>query len=539
MLRVVLADDERKVIFLLRELIDWDKLGYEIVGVAHDGLRALELVGEKKPHLLVTDIRMPGCSGIDLIRQAKEAQPDLHCIIISGYQEFEYARSALKYGVEDYLLKPVKKEELTNLLIRLRAKLGEEAQNESQRVKNDENRQVQFLRSLRQAAMTALRSETGPAPAFPDAGRINETYGLTFPAAGSFYAILVRPDIADASERADSSRILMRHTLDIVRRNIAGISKAYAAAQTREGVAAVLCSDPYDPAEVRHCMTRIRKEIEQHRDLFGEIRISISVGGRRKAMEELPGSMQEAIWLCADRIRTGGSGSILRDAGTEALQLQDHFRMDVGSRKALQEAAEQLDAEGFQKALRDSFGALRAPGSHSGRMVQEWFEEAVRVSVYGIEQNAAPDPSFAEDLYSRFWFCRTEDEALRLLEDQLGDRICSLRSQKTSMESRPITEAKKYIRDHFDEPLRLEDVSDHVGFNATYFSTLFKKETGEGFTDYLAGVRMDRAKDLLIRDDLPVMDICEMVGYKDLKYFSRLFKKITGISPSDYRKLYR
>ena len=75
MLRVVLADDERKVIFLLRELIDWDKLGYEIVGVAHDGLRALELVADKQPHLLVTDIRMPGCSGLDLIRQAKERQP--------------------------------------------------------------------------------------------------------------------------------------------------------------------------------------------------------------------------------------------------------------------------------------------------------------------------------------------------------------------------------------------------------------------------------------------------------------------------------
>ena len=84
MLRVVLADDERKVIFLLRELIDWDKLGYEIVGVAHDGLRALELVADKQPHLLVTDIRMPGCSGLDLIRQAKELQPGMHFIIISG-----------------------------------------------------------------------------------------------------------------------------------------------------------------------------------------------------------------------------------------------------------------------------------------------------------------------------------------------------------------------------------------------------------------------------------------------------------------------
>ena len=88
MLKVVLADDENKVILLMRKLIDWEALGYEVVGVANDGLRALELVQEKQPHLLITDIRMPGCDGIELIRRAKELQPKLHFIVISGYRQF-------------------------------------------------------------------------------------------------------------------------------------------------------------------------------------------------------------------------------------------------------------------------------------------------------------------------------------------------------------------------------------------------------------------------------------------------------------------
>ena len=125
MLKVILADDEKKVIFLLQRLIDWEQMGYEIVGIAHDGLSALRLIEETQPHLLVTDIRMPGCSGIDLIRQARELQPTLHCIIISGYREFEYAQKAIKYGVEDYLLKPLKKDELYSILLRIRDKLGE------------------------------------------------------------------------------------------------------------------------------------------------------------------------------------------------------------------------------------------------------------------------------------------------------------------------------------------------------------------------------------------------------------------------------
>ena len=100
MLKVVLADDEKKILLLLQKLIDWERLGYEIVGTANDGLRALELVRELHPDLLITDVRMPGCSGIELIQQAKKLQPDLHFIIISGYRQFEYAQNALKYGVE-------------------------------------------------------------------------------------------------------------------------------------------------------------------------------------------------------------------------------------------------------------------------------------------------------------------------------------------------------------------------------------------------------------------------------------------------------
>ena len=148
-------------------------------------------------------------------------------------------------------------------------------------------------------------------------------------------------------------------------------------------------------------------------------------------------------------------------------------------------------------------------------------------------------PSFEEDLIKRFWYCRSLQEIHDLLLQEITGVIGQMQEEKAEQESRPITLAKKYIQEHFEEPLRLEDVSEMVGFNATYFSSLFKKETGQGFADYLAHVRIERAKSLLMNDDCSVMDVCEMVGYKDLKYFSRLFKKITGISPSDYRKLYR
>ncbi|MBQ7849420.1 MAG: response regulator, partial [Clostridia bacterium] len=212
MLRVVLADDEHKIILLLQKLIQWERLGYEIVGTAGDGLRALELVREKQPHLLITDVQMPGCSGIELIRQAKELQPDLHFIIISGYRKFEYAQSALKYGVEDYLLKPLKQEELTGILLRLSDKLGKEAALEFQLKKSGERQQERLMEELRTAAerqqpfLTPAQAETG--------------YGVRFGEKGVCFAALIKADVSDAARNQHGYQVMMRHALEIVRREV-------------------------------------------------------------------------------------------------------------------------------------------------------------------------------------------------------------------------------------------------------------------------------------------------------------------------------
>lgn len=116
MIKVVVADDEVKVCQLICNLVDWSTFDMEIVAVAHNGEEALEMVRQHEPDLLVTDIRMPGCDGLEMIARAKQLREDLDFVIISGYRHFEYAQSAIKYGVSDYLLKPIQKEELCSTL---------------------------------------------------------------------------------------------------------------------------------------------------------------------------------------------------------------------------------------------------------------------------------------------------------------------------------------------------------------------------------------------------------------------------------------
>lgn len=527
MLKVVLADDETKVVLLLQKLVDWEKQGYEIVGVASDGIRALELVKEKKPHLLITDIRMPGYDGIELIRQARELQPNIHFIIISGYRQFEYAQDALKYGVEDYLLKPLKSDELNNILLRIREKLGQETELKYQLKKSKEQRQKMLL--------TLLKSSIDRQQAFVHGDQANDEFGFHF-TDGYYCAVLIKPDISNAEKHLDVYRILMQHALEIVRKEVKVIAEESAVSIWKEGVAAILNSKDFQVVDVKQCLTKIRKEIEKQRDLFWDIRIAVFLGSQRSAMEQMTESMQEALWLCKDRICRRQPW---RYAASEEIDLEKRYQMDSAQKKRFYEAVEYRNADQFQKELTESFYRLLQDRQLNGQMLEDWFHAIVSVCAFEMEQNRKEAELLLEKVQDSFWYCTSTQEVFLLLQRTILKRMQQLNEEKASQEARPILEAKKYIQEHYQEALRLEDVSSVIGFNATYFSTLFKKETGQNFMDYLTELRISKAKELLCETDISISDAAEMVGYRDLKYFSRLFKKITGISPSDYKKLYK
>ena len=213
--------------------------------------------------------------------------------------------------------------------------------------------------------------------------------------------------------------------------------------------------------------------------------------------------------------------------------------MDAVRKKRFQVAAECLDEERFVQELDDSCKMLLNEAELNGQMVEDWFDQVLEACVFGMQQSGPVEKHFAETLEEKFWLCADTQGVFRLLEREISQELTRLKQERSQREMRPITDAKRYIQQHYQEALRLEDVSSAVGFNATYFSTLFKKETGQNFTDYLTELRISKAKELLCGDHLSVQDVAEKVGYSDLKYFSRLFKKETGVSPSDYKKLYK
>ena len=393
MLRVVLADDENKVILLMQKLIDWEALGYEIAGTANDELRALELVREKQPHLLITDVRMPGCDGIELIQRAKALQPKLHFIVISGYRKFEYAQNALKYGVEDYLLKPLKQEELTGILLRLKEKMGQEAALEFQLKRSGEHQQELLLDAL---LGTAERGTS-----FLSAGQANGEYGFHF-GSGTYAAAVIRVDVPDAESYQDGYRILLRHALEIVRRESGLLTEEFAASLGHAGIAVLLYLRAYHAVEVTQCFTKIRKEIENQRDLFWNVQATVCLGSRRDSLEQVGESMREALWLCRDRLCRPQSW---RDAALEMPDLARRYQMDASRKKSFQVAAECLDEVRFVQELEESCRTVEALPDLNGQMVEDWFRQVLEACLYGMRQSGETEAPLEEEMDKRFWHC--------------------------------------------------------------------------------------------------------------------------------------
>ena len=145
-LKVVIADDEVRICQLIQALVNWEEMGMEIAGTANNGIDACEVIEKVCPDILITDIRMPGCSGLELIEKIKKTKPELEIIIISGYAHFEYAQQAIRYGVGYYLLKPINKVELMGILEKLKNKIGERIDSEQNR--QELLRQAQLQKSI-------------------------------------------------------------------------------------------------------------------------------------------------------------------------------------------------------------------------------------------------------------------------------------------------------------------------------------------------------------------------------------------------------
>ena len=511
-MKLVVIDDEEKVCRLICALIDWERLGIEAAGTAADGEDGLNLIRVVRPDILITDIRMPGKDGLELIAEAKSFLPHLQVIIISGYSQFDYAQAAIRYGVVNYLLKPVKKQELNTILEKItrehRQRLAETdriEKLEGQVRQTQQNRQKEALHR----AITDSRFDVPEDISLPLPCRIAV---VKLDAIDPPYTINVAPILAARLEDH------LEAILD--RPYIFTVSDLFF-------ILAVGGTDtPYGEALLGWC----KKQVE----LFRQFTMTVAIGMPVTERSSLYAGAQSAFYGVSRRLEEGPLKIYRNDtAVSEAEYTTAPYNAGLAAALLHENEAEWVKA---YTAFRTALEAEACTPYRYEIAIQQTAETVLEKITPHIESEtgkalaALLSAVYCAPSRSLLW------ERFQFFLQTAHEKISAAVHEKLV---RPVRDAQRYIAAHYAEnTLSLNGIAEYVGLSSIYFSTLFKKSCGIGFAEYLQNVRMDHAKQLLSGTNRPIKEIAFAIGYTDPKHFAKVFKTATGVKPHEYRQLY-
>ncbi|MHC1770559.1 MAG: response regulator [Flexilinea sp.] len=533
MISLVIVDDERNIIELVKNLIDPEMVDVSITGEAENGLAAYDLIIEKKPDVVITDIRMPGLTGIELIQKVHQQGLSVSFIVISGYREFDYAQTALKFGVADYLLKPIKKSELNQLLARLDNKKDDEIVHLN-KVHTMEKKLAMSTNLLRKNALWDLLScESGRIKSCSDI-MVKKDYFNCNP--GSFLIGIIK---LDSLNQEDEIEFSLATTEAIVGKFARSLSTdcydvEYVCKESTGYLYLHFGEEHKSLDEKREYLKEMIHNDSYKYDFFN---ITIGFGKTVQSVDELSVSYLTAIRAIRIRIDEGLGTIILYDRLEDKYKKPEVDLLNTEKQK-ISRYIENLDSGAIRETIHDIF--LRVHNSCNNAYLFYGLSCEILLQVYNLLAENMKDCEILspEKVISSVDNCISPVNLERLCLDYADRSITLCVEQKSNMESKPIRIIRQYLQDNFNKPVTLEEAAQKVFLTPIYVSTIFKKETGTSFTNYLIDIRMNEAKRLLRETSLNVSEIANKVGYHDIKYFSKLFIKIVGIKPVEYRKFY-
>ena len=538
MLKTFLAEDEIVVRENIKKMVPWEQYGFELVGEASDGEMALPLIKKLKPDLLITDIKMPFMDGLTLCKVVKKEFPDIKIVILSGYDDFNYAKEAIGIGVEDYLLKPITKNAFLERLCEIRSRYEHE--------KSQREYYEQFHREMQEYEQNSSRD-------FFE-GLISGTMDM-----GEMYE---RADKLGLDIVAEAYNILI-FTLES-ENAAAGQSETYSEWEVRawekiEGLFAdhsyamlfrnnvfsygVLVKEQKDnPGKnTRDCVESIREilsDAPEGQPWF------IAAGEPVERLSNMKHSYNTAAQTYARRYLYDGHILYYRDLKDEELAKDDGRYLKKVDINAMDPAIiQKFLGSGLKEEtgnfVRDYFHAIGKEPMTS-MVFRSYVILNVRFSVLSFLNRmgycaSALEESDTEDALEQGG---ASMEAAMAYAEKILQKAIEIRDENSGNKNRDILEHSiEYIKTHYmDENMSLNAVAQVANISANHFSALFSQNIGQTFIEYLTGIRMEHAKELLRCTGKRASEIALEVGYKDSHYFSYLFKKTQGMTPSDYRK---
>lgn len=535
MIKVLIADDELRICELIFRLIDWESLGMSVIAVAHDGRETIKIIKNEMPDIVITDIRMPGYNGVDVIRIGKEYNSDIQFIIISGYSQFDYAQNAIHYGVSDYLLKPVKAEELTKALLRIKNRIDKNNQMYSQ-VKKAWTLEQQNRRLYREQLIMEIAHGKGFDVLTKDMNTLNEQYKYEF-IPGFFTIVIVKADGLNFEEKTESSFLYekIQQSLSFA---FAPVMQEMQGTMLDNGTYIFLFNYENEYAEIESQIHRLLNLMLLQKDVFKKLHLTIGLGKRVNCLVEVGKSYETAYLAIKDRILVGTDRII---EGKEKIVVQDYKDYFLHTVRELENVVENLDDKRISDIIQEWGTALSKDKEINGYQIEQSAKALVNSYLLSMQKNnytLDEDDNLLKDFMKSIENCISLGEIQELLSGTLEQSLSEYRHKRALSGSKPIRDAKEYIRNNLAGNLTIQEVSEYVGYSSAHFSVRFKQECGITFSDYVMESRIEKSKELLKNTRETIESIAAAVGYSDVKSFTKNFKKYTEVKPSQYRKIY-
>jgi len=535
MFKVMIIDDEPIIRKGIKSILNWKKFGCEICAEASDGEEGKILIERYRPDILITDIRMPGLDGLKMINEVRDLIPDCKIIVLTGYRDFDYVQEALKLGVFDFVLKPSRIEELTSIIQRAVDEL-KRLRNRTEEFNKLKRLFEQNIPVLREKFLYDLMYEI-----YPNSEEILPRAELLGINITDFFLLVVEIDNDDENGKPGQYEKNL-YLFGIINTFMDVFSDSFDVISIPlkdSGVAFILKGAD----DSRQCINLISDKCNYLQELlincFG-FTVTIAVSSEGNGIMQLPQKFRECQEALERKFYLGNDSVIFYKDLNGFLKFEDYSLLDK-YQKLLLAGIKTGNGKIVIKRIEDIAAYINSLENPNMEYLKNFYWgiityiNNIRLSVAEASNEPRVESINIISLHNMI----SKSENINELNELLKEVSLSITAKINNYNSKSIKlilrNALDYIHEHYSEQLTLNDVAEHVYVSPSYLSRMFKKELGKNFVDYLNGLRIEKAKELLMDPRYKTYEVAEIVGIPDAHYFSRLFKKYEGVSPTEYR----
>ncbi|MDF2988324.1 MAG: response regulator containing CheY-like receiver domain and AraC-type DNA-binding domain [Eubacterium sp.] len=534
MYKVLIIDDESIIRKGIKNIINWKQLDCEVCADASDGIEGIELIKKYLPEIIITDIRMPGLDGLSMIKQVKSIVPNTKIIILTGYRDFDYVQEAIKCGAFDFLLKPSKIEELTAVLTRAVNEIND------QKIRHME---IDQFKVLFEQNIPILREKLLYDVIYglnTNEYEITEKMKLFNISIRNFVLVVMENDYDEKSNSSQYDKHLYQFGIVNSFEEIFAEKYEVLSIMLNSSRVGFIIQKPdrglLDIEEVSEKCSYLQEVINNG---FG-FTVTIAVSSNGVSAIELPEKLKECLGSLEYKSYMGNNSIIQYSDLNSFFRYEDYSTLDKYQKQLLESI--KSGNEDLVRVSTQNIARYVTTNKININYMKNFYYTTlssinnIRISVTAAEVDKKHEEG--KDIASLLKLIE-KSESAEELNSLLEDVAIRIAVKVNSFNNRSIKlilrKAIDYIQEHYSEPVTLNEVAENIYVSTFYISRMFKKELGKSFVDYLNDVRIEKAKELLKDVKYKTYEVAEIVGISDPHYFSKLFKKYSGMTPSDYR----